>query len=212
MKKRWTAVCVVATGGVAIWGVLDIRKSREANRRIEATRPVLPTIAEQHEAHTAWVDSIAAHAAPEHVRAASSPLPAEPHAADVDGSGTVDVDDILAVLAAYSLESCPPPCLADICCCGPANVDLDDIRAAMLAFSGEMEICPVCERSPPQPFSTGMERCVDGIWVPIPWHVDGTIHMQTDWRVRHVPAEGAEVPEGYPWRWTWTQQQQGSDN
>lgn len=65
---------------------------------------------------------------------------------DVDDNGRIDLDDILLVMAAFSSsEPCEPPCLADICCCGPYVLDLDDLVAVLQAFSGATVICPPME-------------------------------------------------------------------
>jgi len=97
--------------------------------------------------------------------------------ADVDGSGVVDVDDILAVMAALSLESCPPPCPADICCCLPHVVDVDDLIAVLFAFTGGAEICPVRECSDWSVKQIASVRGDDGELVELELHEDGTYHI-----------------------------------
>lgn len=138
--------------------------------------------------------------------AAMDMSPADPapsgRTGDVNGDGVVDVDDILAVMAVFSRESCESPCPEDICCCGPHLLDLDDLVAVLRAFSGETVICPPVECAKPH-LATVMERYFEDAWVPLPWHEDGTIHIQPHWQVRPALAEGVEMPEGYEWWWVW---------
>ena len=152
--------------GTALAAALVVmRDANQSNEKIEATRPAIE---------------------------AAIPI----RNGDVNGDGRIELDDILLVMRAFSSpDECPPPCLEDICCCGPHVVELDDLLAVLLASSGETVFCPPVECVEPEVRIHVECENADGVLVPIERNADGEYTVFEGQRCEYSAVPAAEPGE-----------------